>query len=311
MINNIPEDGSTKYLGATRDFEYHGQLGEYEVMLKDFNLYASPSILKINLDSEKSCDLKIYTVIKMRFTVKDIPGYDGTPLELSGALEITDEAAVDPDPEVKKFLKDNLGYTSDSKSRFIKLNVKTTINNIYIEKNSLFPKFKLKLQRTGSDENSDKQLMADRYFEKLKTEKQEIMNLIDYETDTEFIYKGIDKNNRVINFSIKCNNSISTMKLSFLKLEKNLSDRNSLNFIDILYELITGKPSKNIRPDKPIKHEMVLSTDELTTDNESSKVINRIFGGKNEIKCTLSNTGDTLELWDNESFNKSRLHLKW
>jgi hypothetical protein len=306
LIDNVLDDRSRENLGENKDFEYDGVFDNGHISLKNFNLHDSPAKMRIETGHGKFYDFLLHTVIKMRYTIRDNPGYDGTSLELGGVIEIPLQVAGDTDPDLKKYLKRYFGYEAGDKSRFIKVKVNATLNKVVIEKDFPFSNFKYDLLRKGSDEKSDGELMTSSYLDKMKFEKS-IESKIKYDAVTRFEF-GTEtfKNEKIIILKHSDGDPLM-MTLSFCDIERELFARSNLNIFEIIYELITGKSSKLICPENPVKHRVILSIDELSENENIKKSVKSIFNGKNKIDCTLSNYGSFFELRD----DKSRMHLKW
>jgi hypothetical protein len=154
-------------------------------------------------------------------------------------------------------------------------------------------------------------LMASLYIDRLKFEKALMKNMIKYEDAAYFELGNLKFENKKIVLLMNAGGVPVKMTLSFSRLEDELAERAKLNIFETAYEIVSGKASKVTGPENPVKHKMILSINKLPDDEKTLTIVKKIFGNKKEIKCTFANFGSFYELWDNESFDKSRLNLKW
>ncbi len=142
LLDDTPEGSDPPVQGEKKDFRYTGSLGGYQAVLDDFNLYCSPSSLRIILKSGTVIQLYLHTVFTFRIHIQRNPGAKGSPLDLKGVIEIPEVLTGSTEPETQAFLYRYLGYSKDSgKSRFIPVDAKATKTLFHLRKAGLFSMF--------------------------------------------------------------------------------------------------------------------------------------------------------------------------
>ena len=139
LLRNTKDGTALAIQGESKDLRYIGKIDSYEAVLDDFNLYCSPSSLRIALKSGISLQLYLHTVFTFRTHIQKNPGSRGSPLDLKGVIEIPEAVAESPNQETEYFLKRYFDYSKDSqKSRFIPISAKATKTGVHLEKAGLF-----------------------------------------------------------------------------------------------------------------------------------------------------------------------------
>lgn len=138
LSHNSSQGAESPVLGAKKDLRYTGRIGDHLAVLDDFNLYSSPSSLRIELKSGAVLQLYLHTVFTFRTRIQRNPGTRGSPLDLKGVVEIPETLAASSDSETKAFLKRYLRYPSKTRlSRFIPISAEATKSGIRLERDGL------------------------------------------------------------------------------------------------------------------------------------------------------------------------------
>lgn len=135
LLHNTSEGTVPSVQGEEKDLRYAGKIGGYEVILEDFNLYCSPSSLRVLLKSGISLQLYLHTVFTFRTQIQRNPGTHGSPLDLKGVIEIPENLVMSTNSETKDFLRRYFNYPQNSQiSRFIPISAKATKTGIHLRR---------------------------------------------------------------------------------------------------------------------------------------------------------------------------------
>jgi len=130
-------------LGPDQDLHFAGKMilggRSYQVELPDFNMFCSPSRLRIHV-GQKHFDLNLYSVDMWTWTTRSNPGRDGTPRIYLSALEISKSILQTQDRDIQEligrhFLKHNLepdAYVIRVSTNYLEMAARQSSNKIFL-----------------------------------------------------------------------------------------------------------------------------------------------------------------------------------
>lgn len=127
VLDNPPLNTSRLELGPSEDLRFRGSVPGATITIANFNVYCTPSKVKVTLASGHAFALTLHTVDNIR-EFRRARGLDGKPRMFNGTLEVPPALRESGEPDVKAFV------TQLGPGRFIKANLDGTATRLVFRK---------------------------------------------------------------------------------------------------------------------------------------------------------------------------------
>ncbi len=106
-LRNPPRDTSRRQLGRVEDRRYVTRANRARIVLDDFNIYCTPSRMRVRLNSGEAFSLRLHSVDNIRQSERS-RGLDNEPRMVRGTIEVPPALRRDASPAAREFL-DRIG----------------------------------------------------------------------------------------------------------------------------------------------------------------------------------------------------------